>query len=67
MVIEEDPHLQFKINGSTLTGDLNLDRQTAGGNGTDLWQEVSATWYSGGVSGEVLLELVNITAGCGGQ
>ncbi|MEM6803941.1 MAG: hypothetical protein AAF696_21225, partial [Bacteroidota bacterium] len=67
MVIEEDPNLEFKINGTSLTGGINLDRLTGGSNGTDIWQEVSASWNSGTTSGSVVLELVNLTAGCGGN
>ena len=67
MVIEEDPNLEFKIDGNSLTGGMNLDRQTDGNNGTDEWQQVSADWYSGSTSGNVVLELSNLTAGCAGN
>lgn len=67
MVIEEDPNLEFKINGVSLTGGINLDRLTGGSNGPDEWQEVVGYWSSGAVSGNVLLELANLTAGCGGN
>ncbi|MEM6632952.1 MAG: T9SS type A sorting domain-containing protein [Bacteroidota bacterium] len=67
MVIEEDPNLEFKINGESLTGGINLDRLTGGSNGTDEWQEVDAIWNSGSISGSVVLELVNLTAGCSGN
>ncbi|MEO0469950.1 MAG: FG-GAP-like repeat-containing protein, partial [Bacteroidota bacterium] len=67
MVIEEDPNLEFKIAGSSLTGGINLDRLTGGSNGTDEWQEVSTNWSSGATSGNVVLELVNLTGGCSGN
>ena len=67
MVIEEDPNLEFKINGRSLTGGLNLGRITAGNDGPDEWQQVSAGWYSGAISGWVVLELSNLTAGCAGN
>ncbi|MFK8103423.1 MAG: SdrD B-like domain-containing protein [Saprospiraceae bacterium] len=67
MVIEEDPNLQFRINGSNLTAGFNLDRLTGGTEGPDSWQQFFASWYSAGTSGDVLVELVNLTAGCGGN
>ncbi len=67
MVIEEDPNLQFRINGSNLTAGFNLDRLTGGTDGPDAWQQFFAYWYSAGTSGDVLIELVNLTAGCGGN
>ena len=67
MVIEEDPNLQFKINGATLTAGFNLDRQTGGSDGPDIWQQFAASWYSGPTSGSVSIELVNLTAGCAGN
>lgn len=67
MVIEEDPNLVFKINGVSITNDFNLDRLTPGVDGPDLWQEVATIWSSGSNSGIVTIELVNNTAGCGGN
>lgn len=67
MVIEEDPNLEFKIDGISLTGQLNLDRLTGGSDGTDEWQQITGWWNSGSVSGSVVLELVNLTAGCAGN
>lgn len=66
MVIEEDPNLVFKINGGAITNDFNLDRQTPG-NGDDVWQEVTTIWSSRHLSGPLVLELVNNTAGCAGN
>lgn len=67
MVIEEDPNLEFKINGTSLTGGINLDRLTGGNDGPDQWQKVSANWSSGVTSGNVIIELVNTSAGCVGN
>ncbi|MFK7925242.1 MAG: hypothetical protein AB8H47_25025, partial [Bacteroidia bacterium] len=67
MVIEEDPNLEFKIGGQSITGVMNLDRLTPGSDGTDEWQQVYGTWESNTTSGAVELELVNLTAGCGGN
>jgi len=67
MVIEEDPILQFKINDTNITAGLNLDRQTGAGAGPDIWQEVATLWYSNSLSGNVIIELVNLTAGCMGN
>ena len=67
MVIEEDPNLEFKIDGASLTGGMNLDRLTGGSDGTDEWQQVDVVWNSGSTSGSVELELANLTAGCGGN
>ena len=67
MVIEEDPNLVFKINNTNLTNVFNLDRQTGGSDGTDVWQPVLTTWFSGSNSGNVVIELVNVTTGCGGN
>ena len=67
MVIEEDPNLEFKIDGSSLTGGINLDRLTGGSDGPDQWQQVTTDWYSGPTNGSVVLELSNLTAGCGGN
>ncbi len=67
MVIEEDPNLQFRINGATLTSGFNLDRLTGGSDGPDVWQQFFANWYSNSTSGNVLIELVNLTAGCNGN
>lgn len=67
MVIEEDPNLQFKINGSSLGAGFNLDRITGGSDGPDVWQKFFMDWFSGSTSGVVTLELVNLTAGCYGN
>ena len=67
MVIEEDPNLQFRINGVNLTSGFNLDRQTGGSDGPDVWQQFFTRWNSGSVSGSVVVELVNLTAGCNGN
>lgn len=67
MVIEEDPELVFKINNTNLTDVFNLDRQTGGNGGADVWQPVITSWFSGGASGNVIIELVNVKAGCGGN
>ncbi len=67
MVIEEDPTLELKIDGVSLTGGINLDRQTSGTNGPDEWQQVAGTWNSGTTSGNVVMELINLTAGCTGN
>ncbi|MFK8058363.1 MAG: hypothetical protein AB8F78_19720 [Saprospiraceae bacterium] len=67
MVIEEDPNLQFKINGAGLGAGFNLDRITPGSNGPDIWQKFSKDWFSGSTSGTVTIELVNLTAGCYGN
>jgi hypothetical protein len=67
MVIEEDPNLVFKINNTNLTNVFNLDRQTPGNDNTDIWQPVITSWFSGTNSGNVVIELVNVTTGCGGN
>lgn len=67
MVIEEDPNLEFKIDGLSLTGGLNLDRLSGGVDSTDVWQEVATCWNSGSTSGTVWIELVNLTGGCAGN
>ena len=67
MVIEEDPTLSFVINDGVEQGPINLDRITAGNNGSDEWQEVSYLWFSGGTSGTVSIEIQNNTAGCSGN
>jgi len=67
MVIEEDPILEFKINGNPIGPNFNLDRLTGGSNGTDAWQQYFIEWNSGTTSGPVVLELVNVRAGCSGN
>ena len=64
MVIENTPNLNFKIAGDNLTTGLSLTRQTGGSNGTDVWQQISATWNSGVTSGSVVVELVNLVSSC---
>jgi len=67
MVIEEDPNLQFRIDGVGVSVGFNLDRQTPGTNGPDIWQRFSVRWNSNAISGPVLIELVNLKAGCVGN
>jgi len=66
MVIEEDPNIEIKIDGISLTGGINLDEQISG-SGMDIWQEVSTFWDSGSVSGDVTIEITNLTTGCIGN
>ena len=67
MVIEEDPFLNFRINGTPIGPNFNLDRLTGGSGGTDTWQQYFIEWNSGSTSGPVVIELVNIRAGCAGN
>jgi len=67
-VIEDDPNLVFRVGGVNIAGPINLDPpDNINGNGTDsTWLEVSTQWVST-LSGSVVLELVNTTAGCSGN